>query len=94
MLMQRADWACMQSLDFVMLTHGIDLEEDFVHAEARSEGLSVDAVRLIRRVVALKGHAQASVPAQCKHCNREGLGCAWLPAHVLSLCTFSQVSMA
>ena len=48
-----------------MLTHGIDLEEDFVYAEACSEGLSVDAVRLIRRVVSLKSHAQASGVCMC-----------------------------
>lgn len=41
-----------------MLIHGIDLEGDFLHAEAKSEGMGADAVRFLRRVVSLKGDAQ------------------------------------
>mmetsp|Transcript_15805 Transcript_15805/g.31176 ORF Transcript_15805/g.31176 Transcript_15805/m.31176 type:complete len:289 (-) Transcript_15805:109-975(-) len=49
-----------EGLDFQMLTHGIDLEEDFVHAHAQVEGMGVDAVRMVRRVAMLKQDAQGA----------------------------------
>lgn len=51
--------AGQQGLDFTMLTHGIDLEDDFVNSEARMEGMGADAVRMVRRVVSLKQEAEA-----------------------------------
>jgi hypothetical protein len=72
----------------MMLTHGIDLEEDFVHAEARTEGLSVDAVRMIRRVVALKSHAQVTVECVCI-CVRYECVCVY----VCTLCLCMYVCM-
>mmetsp|Transcript_46106 Transcript_46106/g.115646 ORF Transcript_46106/g.115646 Transcript_46106/m.115646 type:complete len:283 (+) Transcript_46106:185-1033(+) len=47
-----------QGLDFQMLTHGIDLDEDFVHSEAQVEGMGADAVRMVRRVAMLKQDAE------------------------------------
>jgi len=47
-----------QGLDFEMLTRGIDLDEDFVHTEAKVEGMGADAVRMVRRVAALKQDAE------------------------------------
>ena len=45
-------------LDFQLLLQGIDLEEDFVHAEAKAAGLETAAGRMIRDVRRLKADYQ------------------------------------
>jgi hypothetical protein len=45
-------------LDFQLLLQGIDLEEDFVHAEAKAAGLDTAAGRMIRDVRRLKADYQ------------------------------------
>lgn len=40
--------AGQEGLNFMMLTHGIDLDEDFINSEAKMEGMGADAVKLVR----------------------------------------------
>jgi hypothetical protein len=40
--------AGQEGLNFTMLTHGIDLDEDFINSEAKMEGMGADAVKLVR----------------------------------------------
>ena len=49
-----------EGLNFTMLTHGIDLDKEYVHAEARVEGMGADALHMVRRVVVLKQRAEAA----------------------------------
>lgn len=55
----RALAAGQQGLDFQLLLQGIDVEEDFVHSEARAAGLETAAGRMIRDVRRLKADYQA-----------------------------------
>lgn len=54
----RALQAGQEGLDFQLLLQGIDLEEDFVHSEARAAGLETAAGRMIRDVRRLKADYQ------------------------------------
>jgi len=54
----RALQAGQQGLDFQLLLQGIDVEEDFVHSEARAAGLETAAGRMIRDVRRLKADYQ------------------------------------
>ena len=47
-----------QGLDFQLLLQGIDIEEDFVHSEAKAAGLDTVAGRMIRDVRRLKADYQ------------------------------------
>jgi centrosomal protein CEP104 len=51
--------AGQQGLDFQLLLQGIDIEEDFVHSEAKAAGLETAAGRMIRDVRRLKADYQA-----------------------------------